>query len=124
MLQAPIAVSNHRPAHSLRSGSGASSPAKPKATRPKPATPERFLGELRATLDPSSFVTDRLGEIEVPVLVLAGGEDQVVPLASTRVVAEHLRGARLEIDPDSGHTVRSSFTGYDALVEAFLAEGD
>ena len=52
--------------------------------QPKPATPGRFLGELRTTLDPSSFVTDRLGEIDVPVLVLAGGRDQVVPLERTR----------------------------------------
>jgi hypothetical protein len=47
-----------------------------------------------------------------------------VPLASTRLVAERIPGARLEVDPDCGHTVRSSFTGYDAIVEAFLAEGD
>ena len=92
--------------------------------QPKPATPERFLAELRTTLDPSSFVTDRLGEIDLPALIIAGGQDQVVPLASTRLVAERIRGARLEIDPDCGHTVRSSFTGYDALVEGFLAEGD
>lgn len=92
--------------------------------QPRPATPERFIGELRATLDPSSFVTDRLGEIHVPALVLAGGRDQVVPLPSTRLVAERIPGARLEVDPESGHTVRSSFDGYHELVEAFLAEGD
>ena len=92
--------------------------------QPKPATPERFIGELRATLDPTSFVTDRLGEIEVPTLVLAGEQDQVVPLAATRLVAERIAGARLVTDPDCGHTVRSSFRGYDDLVEAFLAEGD
>ena len=92
--------------------------------QPKPATPERFIGELKATLDPSSFVTDRLGEVSVPTLVLAGGQDQVVPPASSRLVAERIRGARFELDPDSGHTVRSSFSGYDQLVEAFLAEGD
>lgn len=92
--------------------------------QPRPATPERFIGELRATLDPSSFVTARLGEIAVPALVLAGGQDQVVPPDSTRLVAERIPGARLEIDPDCGHTVRSSFRGYDELVEAFLAEGD
>jgi pimeloyl-ACP methyl ester carboxylesterase len=92
--------------------------------QPKPATPERFIGELRTTLDPSSFVTDRLPEIEVPVLVLAGGRDQVVPLERTRQVAEGIPGARLEIDDACGHTVRSSFRGYDSLVEAFLAEGD
>jgi pimeloyl-ACP methyl ester carboxylesterase len=92
--------------------------------QPTPSTPERFIGELRATLDPTSFVTDRLGEIKVPTLVLAGGQDQVVPLASTRLVAERIPGARFEVDPECGHTVRSSFRGYDELVEAFLAEGD
>ena len=92
--------------------------------QPRPSTPERFIGELRATLDPTSFVTDRLGEIAVPTLVLAGGQDQVVPLASTRLVAERIPGARMEVDPESGHTVRASFRGYDELVEAFLAEGD
>ena len=92
--------------------------------QPRPSTPERFIGELQATLDPSSFVTDRLNEIAVPTLILAGGKDQVVPLVSTRLVAERIPGARLEIDPECGHTVRASFRGYDDLVEAFLAEGD
>ncbi len=92
--------------------------------QPRPSTPERFIGELRTTLDPTSFVTDRLGEVKVPTLVLAGGRDQVVPLASTQVVAERIPGARLEVDPECGHTVRASFRGYDDLVEAFLAEGD
>jgi pimeloyl-ACP methyl ester carboxylesterase len=92
--------------------------------QPKPATPERFIAELRATLDPSSFVADRLGEISVPTLVLAGEQDQVVPLTSTRFVAEGIPGAHLVTDPECGHTVRSSFRGYDDLVESFLAEGD
>jgi pimeloyl-ACP methyl ester carboxylesterase len=92
--------------------------------QPRPATPERFIGELKATLDPSSFVTDRLGEIAVPTLVLAGELDQVVPLASTQLVAERIPGAHLITDPECGHTVRSSFRGYDGLVESFLAEGD
>jgi pimeloyl-ACP methyl ester carboxylesterase len=90
----------------------------------KPATPERFIGELKATLDPSSFVTDRLGEIDVPTLVLAGEQDQVVPLASTQLVAERIPGAHLVTDPECGHTVRSSFRRYDDIVESFLAEGD
>jgi len=92
--------------------------------QPKPATPERFIGELRATLDPSSFVTERLGEVAVPTLVLAGEQDQVVPLASSQLVADRIPGARIVTDPDCGHTVRSSFRDYDAIVEAFLAEGD
>ena len=92
--------------------------------QPRPATPERFIGELRATLDPSSFVTDRLGEIDVPALLLAGEQDQIVPLASTRLVADRIPEALLVTDPECGHTVRSSFRGYDGIVESFLAEGD
>ncbi len=92
--------------------------------QPRPATPERFIGELKATLDPSSFVTDRLREIGAPTLVLAGELDQVVPLASTQLVAERIPNAHLITDPECGHTVRSSFRGYDDLVESFLAEGD
>jgi len=91
--------------------------------QPRPATPERFIGELKATLDPSSFVTDRLGEIGVPALVLAGELDQVVPLASTQLVADRIPGAHLITDPECGHTVRTSFRGYDQLVDSFLAEG-
>ena len=92
--------------------------------QPHPSTPERFIGELRATLDPTSFVTDRLWEITVPTLVLAGSQDQVVPLASTRAVAERIAGARLVVDPECGHALRTTFRGYDELVESFLAEGD
>lgn len=92
--------------------------------QPRPATPERFLGELRATLDPTSFVTDRLAEIAAPALILAGELDQVVPVASTRLVADRLPGARLLVDPECGHTIRSSFRDYDAIVESFLGEGD
>lgn len=108
----------------MKAGTEVESPAFAAASRlqPRPATPERFIGELRATLDPSSFVTDRLGEIGVPVLVLAGELDQVVPLASTELVAERIPGAHLITDPECGHTVRSSFRGYDALVESFLVE--
>jgi pimeloyl-ACP methyl ester carboxylesterase len=110
----------------LKPAGSVSSEASPVASglQPRPSTPERFIGELRATLDPTSFVTDRLGEIRVPTLVLAGGQDQVVPLASTQMVAERIPGARFEVDPESGHTVRTSFRGYDEIVEAFLAEGD
>lgn len=92
--------------------------------QPRPATPERFIGELKATLDPSSFVTSRLNEVDVPTLILAGERDQVVPLASTQLVADRIPGALLVTDADSGHTVRTSFRGYDDLVERFLSEGD
>lgn len=123
-----MAVQMRPAAAAAAAGGGAGRPAESfeSAARlqPRPATPERFVAELRATLDPSSFVTDRLREIHVPALLLAGERDQVVPPEATRLVAEHLPGARLETDPDCGHTVRSSFDGYHELVETFLAEGD
>lgn len=110
---------------------GATSDAPPAASfaavaslQPRPATPERFIAELRTTLDPSSFVTSRLPEIQVPTLVLAGGRDRVVPLEAARLVADWIPGARLQVDPECGHTVRVSFHRYDEIVEAFLAEGD
>ena len=107
----------------LRPAGSAPRPAAPAAGRlvPVPVTPERFIAELRATMDPSSFVTDRLHEIAVPALILAGGRDAVVPAEATRLVAERMPNARLEIDPECGHAVRSSFRGYDRLVEEFLA---
>jgi pimeloyl-ACP methyl ester carboxylesterase len=110
----------------MKPASGGSAPAFDAAARlqPRPATPERFVGELRATLDPSSFVTDRLRELSVPALVLAGEKDQVVPIASSRLVADSIPGALLVTDPECGHTVRTSMGSYDRLVEDFLAEGD
>ena len=110
----------------MRPASGGVAPSFDAAARlqPRPATPERFIGELRATLDPSSFVTDRLREIGAPTLVLVGGQDQVVPAASSKLVAERIPGAHLVTDPNCGHTVRTSMDGYDETVEAFLAEGD
>jgi pimeloyl-ACP methyl ester carboxylesterase len=92
--------------------------------QPKPATPERFIGELKATLDSSSFVTHRLDEIDIETLVLAGEQDQVVPVEATRIVAERITSATLITDPETGHTIRSSFRRYDEIVETFLAEGD
>ena len=105
---------------------GAPPPATPAAGQlvPAPATPERFIAELRATLDPSSFVTNRLHEITAPALVLAGGRDLVVPPEATRAVAERMPNARFDMDPECGHAVRTSFRNYDRLVEEFLAGGD
>jgi pimeloyl-ACP methyl ester carboxylesterase len=111
-----------RPADADGAGSGSFTAAA--QLQPRPSTPERFIGELKATLDPGSFVTARLREIGVPALILAGGRDQVVPEAATRQVADGIPGALFRVDPASGHTVRSSFHGYQELVEAFLAEGD
>jgi pimeloyl-ACP methyl ester carboxylesterase len=91
---------------------------------PRPSTPERFIAELRGTPDPTAFVTTRLAEVTVPTLVIAGGQDQVVPPSVSEHLASGIRGSRFVLDPAVGHAVRAEMPGYHDLVEAFLAEGD
>jgi pimeloyl-ACP methyl ester carboxylesterase len=47
-------------------------------------------------------VSERLGEIGVPALVLAGAEDQAIPLAVVRGLAEGI-GSELKLVPEVGH---------------------
>ncbi len=48
-------------------------------------------------------VTDRLWQIDVPTLVLAGERDVIVPVARQRELAEGIAGAQFEVLPDAGH---------------------
>lgn len=47
--------------------------------------------------------SERLGELRVPSLILAGAEDQMVPIEATRALAEAIPGARFELVPEVGH---------------------
>ena len=75
-----------------------------------------------------SLVRHRPGQTLRIINVVAGGQRR--PLQRTVTFApfgaftkkSRSRTPRLEIDPDCGHTVRSSFRGYEDLVESFLAE--
>ena len=48
-------------------------------------------------------VTGRLAEIRVPVLVMHGAQDRIVPAASAQRLAGGIAGARLVVFPDAGH---------------------
>jgi pimeloyl-ACP methyl ester carboxylesterase len=48
-------------------------------------------------------VMDRLGEITVPTLVIAGRDDFVFPPEAQRELAAEIRGARLRIIERAGH---------------------
>jgi pimeloyl-ACP methyl ester carboxylesterase len=50
-------------------------------------------------------VMKRLGEIEVPTLVIGGSADQLTPLKYTRFLNEHIPGARMVTIEDAGHMV-------------------
>ncbi|MFI5008728.1 MAG: alpha/beta fold hydrolase [Solirubrobacterales bacterium] len=45
----------------------------------------------------------RLGDLEMPTLVVHGTEDAIIPVENGRMVAGLIPGARLEIWPDTGH---------------------
>lgn len=46
---------------------------------------------------------DRLGEIQVPVLILQGHDDFMIPTVNSFHMQQRLRDARLKLYPDSGH---------------------
>jgi pimeloyl-ACP methyl ester carboxylesterase len=46
---------------------------------------------------------DRLPEIRVPVLVVTGTDDIVIPPENSRILASRIPGARLEEIPGAGH---------------------
>jgi pimeloyl-ACP methyl ester carboxylesterase len=67
------------------------------------AGPDVLLGDLTAC---DRFdVMERLGEIDVPALVVAGSADRLVPAKYAHYLAEHILGARLAIVEGAGHMV-------------------
>jgi 3-oxoadipate enol-lactonase len=68
------------------------------AAMPQPV--EAYLAQLSSIQ--SHDTTDRLSEISVPTLVLAGEEDILIPVHLSRRLAEGIAGARFETTP-GGH---------------------
>jgi pimeloyl-ACP methyl ester carboxylesterase len=58
---------------------------------------------LGASLSAPVTVSQHLAEIRVPVLVVTGDRDRVVPIEDTRRVAQELPDATLAVLPDCGH---------------------
>jgi pimeloyl-ACP methyl ester carboxylesterase len=109
----------------MRPATGGEAPSFEAAARlqPRPATPERFIAELRATLDPSSFVTDRLGEISVPALVLVGDVDRLTPPASAEAMKRRLPQARMVVLKGAGHcTMLERHDQFNREVDRFLLD--
>jgi 3-oxoadipate enol-lactonase len=85
------------------------------------ATPRKsYLQAVRAIARFS--VDDRLKELNVPVLVVAGGRDRIVPLTIKRVLADQIRSAQFELIPESGHvTPIDANDRFNQLLVDFLA---
>jgi L-proline amide hydrolase len=66
-------------------------------------------------------IVDRLGEIDVPTLVVTGEHDEATP-AINRTVAEGIPGAESVILPDASHMAHVEQTeGYLRLLDGFLS---
>lgn len=79
---------------------------------------DRALWELvRASREPD--LVARLGDVDVPVLVVSGLEDAIVPIEQTRRLADALPNARLLELPDCGHVPQEECP--DPLLEAIDA---
>ena len=98
----------------------------------KPATVARFRRRL-VTTDAVGYVgccdavgkvdtTARLGQIGVPVLVIAGELDQGTPVAMAQALAEAIPGARLEVIADASHvSAAEQPEAFAQLVSGFVA---
>jgi pimeloyl-ACP methyl ester carboxylesterase len=64
-----------------------------------------FMVEQRALVDELPSVVDRLGRLDLPVAVVSGGWDLVVPPRAAATLAGSIPGAELILLPEAGHFV-------------------
>ena len=66
-----------------------------------------FMGQVMAaaTWMGAGGSSARLEEIDVPTLVLHGGDDLLIPLSNGEVLARDIPGARMRVWPDAGHAL-------------------
>lgn len=91
--------------------------------------PSALLG-LDALIERDSLL-DRLGEIQVPSLVIVGEEDRSLPVPFSRRIHERLPGSTLAIIPGAGHLsalerpapVNEAITGFLAALATSADDG-
>lgn len=87
----------------------------------RPASPSGWLYQLGALLGWSSVPL--LPWLDVPTLILAGGEDEVVPSLNARILHALIPGSRLDLFAGGGHLFMLSHTAdFAAAVNRFLTE--
>jgi 3-oxoadipate enol-lactonase len=64
-------------------------------------SPESYAAQLAAVALHDAH--DRVAEIAAPTLVITGSEDQIIPPANSRVLADRIPGSVLHICPGAGH---------------------
>jgi pimeloyl-ACP methyl ester carboxylesterase len=90
--------------------------------RHRPLTRDAYLRQLQACR--AHDVSDRLGAIDAPTLVLHGDADPLVPVENGRHLAAGIAGARLVVYPGVGHIPEVEIAErFDDDLLAFLALG-
>jgi 3-oxoadipate enol-lactonase len=80
---------------------------------------ESYLKAIEASLMMPAHT--RLGEIEVPTLVIVGEDDQLTPPSDARAIVQEIAGAELLVVPDAGHLVNIEAPAeFNAAVRRFL----
>lgn len=81
---------------------------------------ETMLARINALL--AFDIEDRLGDIACPVLVSASADDMLVPALCSRLLAERLPNATLDVAPWGGHAFTATVPdAFNAALIAFLS---
>ncbi len=68
------------------------------------AHPQPLFAYQRQLMAAAAHDTEnRIGDLRLPVLILHGGQDRVVPAGNGELLAARIPGARLHVFPDAGH---------------------
>ncbi|HKE55542.1 MAG TPA: alpha/beta fold hydrolase [Pyrinomonadaceae bacterium] len=62
---------------------------------------EAYIAQLQGILAWEAY--SRLDQIRVPTLVIHGETDRLIPCANSKLIAERIPGARLQLLPNAGH---------------------
>ena len=79
---------------------------------------DKALWEMTLATDYPDLAA-RLGELRLPVLIITGDDDRIVPTADSIRLAEEIPGATLVVIPNSGHVAHEETP--DAVMEAISA---
>ncbi|MBC7739954.1 MAG: alpha/beta fold hydrolase [Candidatus Saccharibacteria bacterium] len=91
-----------------------------KALSPTPERWDDFNAAINKMWENEPHITDQLGKITAPVLVMAGEHDLILP-AHTQMIADSIPGAKLVIIPDAAHfIVWQQPKAFTAAVKTFL----
>ena len=88
------------------------------------ATPE-MAARIRRTIDQFD-VTNRLGNVQAPTLILHSSGDAIHPLSQGRLLAGGIRGSEFQMVESNNHIILKSSPAWDEIVKAtleFIARG-